>query len=113
MAELKGKDGVVQTLTKIVEKLSFSPGQVPEGVSKTTLVQDNTSLREKYNNEIKAAMKSKFGYKNVSQIPKLEKVVVNCCTKDAVTNGKIVTMDHEHGFFLENRPVFQQGPPGP
>lgn len=47
-------------------------------------------LKEKYEKEIKSAMQNKFGYKNVNQIPRLEKVVVNCCTKDAVTNGKIV-----------------------
>ena len=35
-------------------------------------------------------MQDKFGYKNVHQIPKLEKIVVNCCTRDAVTNSKVV-----------------------
>ncbi len=47
-------------------------------------------LNEKYKTEIKAAMQDKFGYKNIHQIPKLEKIVVNCCTKDAVTNSKVV-----------------------
>ncbi len=32
----------------------------------------------------------KYSYKNVHQIPKLEKIVINCVTRDAVTNGKIV-----------------------
>ena len=32
----------------------------------------------------------KFGYKNVNQIPKLEKIVVNCVTRDVLLNGKIV-----------------------
>lgn len=35
-------------------------------------------------------MMDKYNYKNVHQIPKLEKIVINCVTKDAVTNGKIV-----------------------
>ena len=34
-------------------------------------------LRDQYENEIKDAMVKKFGYKNVMEIPKLDKVVVN------------------------------------
>lgn len=47
-------------------------------------------LKEKYNKEIKQNLMEKFGYKNVHQVPKLEKIVVNCVTKDCVTNGKMV-----------------------
>ena len=34
-------------------------------------------LKETYKNEIAPALMSKFGYKSVMQIPKLEKVVLN------------------------------------
>lgn len=47
-------------------------------------------LHEYYNTNVKGALKEKFGYKNVHQIPKIEKVVVNCCTRDCVVNGKVV-----------------------
>ena len=47
-------------------------------------------LRDVYAAEVKKGMQAKFNYKNVNMIPKLEKVIVNCCTKDAVTNGKVV-----------------------
>ena len=47
-------------------------------------------LRETYKNEIVAKLKEKFQYTNTHQVPKLEKIVVNCCTKDAVTNSKVV-----------------------
>lgn len=47
-------------------------------------------LSEQYKKEIAPALQAKFGFKNVHQIPKLEKIVVNCCTKDAVTNAKVV-----------------------
>jgi len=47
-------------------------------------------LNDLYKNEVKKTMQDKFGYKNVHQIPKLEKIVVNCCTRDAVTNSKVV-----------------------
>ncbi len=47
-------------------------------------------MKALYQSEVKAQMMEKFGYKNVNQIPKLEKIVINCVTKDAVTNGKVV-----------------------
>ena len=34
-------------------------------------------LQEKYNNEIVPAMIEKFGYKNIMQVPKLNKIVIN------------------------------------
>ena len=34
-------------------------------------------LREQYENEIKTELTKKFGYKNVMQIPKLDKIVIN------------------------------------
>jgi large subunit ribosomal protein L5 len=47
-------------------------------------------LREKYSKEVVPALQEKFGYKNVNQIPKLEKIIVNCVTRDCVQNGKVV-----------------------
>lgn len=49
-----------------------------------------TRLKTLYKSEIKKNMMDKYKYKNVHQIPKLEKIVLNCVTRDAVTNGKIV-----------------------
>ena len=43
-----------------------------------------------YKSEITKQMMDKYNYKNVHQIPKLEKIVLNCVTRDAVSNGKIV-----------------------
>ena len=34
-------------------------------------------LKETYQNEIVDAMMKKFGYKNIMEVPKLDKVVVN------------------------------------
>jgi len=47
-------------------------------------------MKTLYKSEIKKNMMDKFSYKNVHQIPKLEKIVLNCVTRDAVTNGKVV-----------------------
>lgn len=47
-------------------------------------------LQEKYNKEVVAKLKDKFSYKNVHQIPRIEKVVLNMGLGEAVHNGKIV-----------------------
>ena len=47
-------------------------------------------LRETYNNEIKDAMIKKFGYKNVMEIPKIEKIVVNMGVGEAKENTKLL-----------------------
>jgi large subunit ribosomal protein L5 len=46
--------------------------------------------KEIYNTEIKDAMKKKFGYKNVMEIPKLEKIVVNMGVGEAKDNAKLL-----------------------
>ena len=48
-------------------------------------------LKEKFLNEVSPALMQKFNYKNVMEVPKLEKVVVNIGMGEAVTNPK--TMD--------------------
>ncbi|WP_027365220.1 50S ribosomal protein L5 [Desulfotruncus alcoholivorax] len=47
-------------------------------------------LKEKHNNEIVKAMMDKFGYKNVMQVPRLEKVVINMGVGEAIQNSKAV-----------------------
>lgn len=49
-----------------------------------------SKLKEVYLKEAVPALKTKFGYTNVHRVPKIEKIVVNCCSKDAVVNGKVV-----------------------
>jgi large subunit ribosomal protein L5 len=45
-------------------------------------------LKEKYKHDVAPQLKEKFGYKNVHQIPKLEKVVINMSVGDAISNSK-------------------------
>ena len=47
-------------------------------------------LKEKYDAEIKSAMTEKFGYKNVMQIPKLDKIVINMGVGEARENAKVL-----------------------
>lgn len=45
-------------------------------------------LQEQYVSTIKKSMQDKFQYKNVMEIPKLEKIVINIGVGDAVGNSK-------------------------
>ena len=45
-------------------------------------------LKEKYQKEVAPALTEKFGYKNVMQLPKLEKVIINMGVGEAVGNPK-------------------------
>lgn len=47
-------------------------------------------LLEKYKAEVVGAMTKKFSYKNVMQVPKLEKIVINMAVGDAVGNAKVL-----------------------
>lgn len=47
-------------------------------------------LQEKYENEVKPALVEKFGYENVMEIPKIEKVVINMGLGDAKDNSKLL-----------------------
>jgi len=47
-------------------------------------------LKEKYKNEIVPGLMKKFGYRNVMQVPKLEKIVVNVGVGDAIQNVKLL-----------------------
>ena len=45
-------------------------------------------LKEQYQNEIVDAMIKKFGYKNIMEVPKLDKVVINMGVGEAKDNAK-------------------------
>lgn len=47
-------------------------------------------LKEIYQNEIVDAMIAKFGYKNIMEVPKLDKIVVNMGIGEAKENAKIL-----------------------
>ena len=47
-------------------------------------------LKEKYLNEIIPSLTSKYNYKTVMEVPKLEKVVINIGVGDATTNSKLL-----------------------
>ncbi len=48
-----------------------------------------TRLQEKYENEVKPALKAKRGYTNIHQIPRLEKIVVNMGVSASAEKGAL------------------------
>jgi len=49
-----------------------------------------TKLQERYQAEIVPALQKEFGYVNVMQVPRLEKVIINMGLGEAVQNPKII-----------------------
>lgn len=47
-------------------------------------------LQERYEKEVVQAMMEKFGYKNVMEVPKLEKIVINMGVGEAKDNAKVL-----------------------
>ncbi len=47
-------------------------------------------LKENYQKDIVEAMTKKFGYKNIMQVPKLEKIVINMGVGEAKENSKVL-----------------------
>ncbi len=48
------------------------------------------ALKDYYHNECVPALKEEFGYTNIMQVPKLEKIVLNMGLGEAVQNPKII-----------------------
>ena len=64
-------------------------------------------LRETYDKEIAPALQKKSGYKNVMQIPKLDKVVINMGVGEAKENAKILeTAANDLGIITGQKAVY-------
>ena len=50
----------------------------------------NPNLKVKYTNEVAPALMQKFGYKSTMQIPRIDKIVVNCGCGEARDNAKVL-----------------------
>ena len=52
-------------------------------------------LRATYNDTVIPALMKEFGYKNLMQVPKLEKIVVNMGLGEAISNNKLIEQAEE------------------
>ena len=50
----------------------------------------NPNLKAKYTAEVAPALMQKFGYKSVMEIPRVDKIVVNCGCGEARDNSKVL-----------------------
>lgn len=65
-----------------------------------------TRLKEKYTTEVVPSLMEKFQYKNVMQVPKLEKIVLNMGLGEARENPKIMeSAVEEMGIISGQKPV--------
>jgi large subunit ribosomal protein L5 len=63
-------------------------------------------LQDRYKEEIVPRLKEKFGYRNVMQVPRLSKVVVNMGLGDAIENVKVIeTAAAEIAIITGQKPV--------
>jgi len=49
-----------------------------------------TRVRDRYQQDVIPALTSEFGYKNLYQVPKLEKIVINIGLGESIQNGRAV-----------------------
>ncbi len=77
---VKAKAAEKKTAAKKTEKKS----------AKAVDTEGMPNLKAKYVTEVAPALMEKFGYKSVMQIPKLEKIVVNCACGEARDNSKVL-----------------------
>lgn len=52
-------------------------------------------IQEKYKKEVVPVLQKQLGAKSSMQIPRIEKIVINICTSEAVQNPKVITQAAE------------------
>ncbi len=57
-------------------------------MSETTETRELPRMQRRYNDEMRAALREQFGYKNVMQVPRLEKIVINMGVGEAAGDQK-------------------------
>jgi large subunit ribosomal protein L5 len=63
-------------------------------------------LQDHYKAEVVPKLKTKFGYRNIMQVPRLSKVIVNMGLGDAIENIKVIdSAAEEIGVITGQRPV--------
>jgi len=63
-------------------------------------------LKKKYREEIIDLMRKEFGYKNIMQVPRLEKIVLNMGIGEAIENKKLLeTAVEEMALISGQRPI--------
>jgi large subunit ribosomal protein L5 len=75
---------------KVKEKGKKKAEKAPASEPKPAAPKTPARLRERYRQQMVPALMKRFGYRNVLQVPRLEKVVINMGLGEAVANVKII-----------------------
>ena len=63
-------------------------------------------LKTQYRETVLPQLQKEFDYGNIMEVPKLEKIVVNTCLKEAITNMKILdSAAEEIGLITGQKPI--------
>ena len=66
-------------------------------------------LKTQYREKLSPELVKEFGYSSVMEIPRLEKIVVNTCLKEAITNVKLLdTAAAEIGIITGQKPIIRR-----
>jgi large subunit ribosomal protein L5 len=66
-------------------------------------------LKEYYNQEVVPALIREFGYTNVMQVPRLNKVVINIGVGEAIQNARVLdTAVHDLRLITGQQPVIRR-----
>jgi large subunit ribosomal protein L5 len=84
----KGKGGGGKAAGKPAKKESGKAPQVLDDGSQESKFQPR--LRDTYRDRVIPALMKEFGYKNVMQVPKLERIVLNVGMSEAIQNVKLL-----------------------
>ncbi len=90
----KAEEAVEDVKAKAAEKKPAAKKPAAKKTEKKSAKAVDTegmpNLKAKYVTEVAPALMEKFGYKSTMQIPKLEKIVVNCACGEARDNSKVL-----------------------
>jgi len=62
----------------------------PEGYVSTASAPETPRMKKRYHQEVAPLLRKQFAYKNVMQVPRLQKIVINMGLGEAVGNPKII-----------------------
>jgi len=78
-------------------------------MSEVATSMDEPRLRKQYRQTIAPTLQKEFGYKNVNQIPRVEKVVVNVGLGEATVNPKLLDRAMEElALITGQRPILRR-----
>ena len=74
--------------------------------SQSTIESKITRIQQLYNDEVKAQLQEEFGYENIMQIPKIEKININVGMGESLNNkNAIEAMQGDLTLIAGQKPV--------